>query len=403
MSNTLLTSSVIAREALMRFKNSLGFTKGANRQYDNQFAKTGAKIGATINVRKPQRFTASDGEILVLQDVANETLPLTLNQRKHVGFQFSTQDLTLNIDDFGDLYLKGATDALANQVDRTGLTLARTIANAEGVPGTTPTAIDDVLNAQQILNEMGAPVGDRNVILNPKAQNKIVAGSKGLFQSSEQIAKQYEDGVMGIAAGAKWRMAQNIYIHTVGTQGGTPLVDASGSISGTSLAIKGWTATIATRLKLGDVFTIANVYAVNPLTFQTTGSLQQFVCTADVVCDGSGNSVASIYPSINATVGNTQTVNAAPVDGAAITVLGASAAVTPLNLVYHKDAFILGTADLLVPKSVEMGSVARDSESGLSIRFIRFYDGVNDRMVNRLDILYGWLVAHPEWACRMQG
>lgn len=402
MSNSLLTSSMIAQEALMRFKNSLGFTGGANRQYDGQFAKKGAKIGATINVRKPQRFTTTDGEVLVLQDVSNDTLPLTLNNRKHVGFQFSTQDLTLAIDDFADLYLQGAVDSLANTVDITGLTLARTVANAVGVPGTAPASTDPISDAIQILNEMATPVGNRTAIINPKAQNAIVKGNKSLFQDATEIAKQYKKGIMGEAAGATFRMAQNIYIHTVGPQGGTPLVDGSGTVTGSVLTMKGWTATAALRLKRGDVFTIANVYSVNPITFQSTGTLQNFVLTSDMNSDGSGNSSASIYPSI-IVAGNTQTVNSTPVDGAAITVLGAANTVTPLNMVYHKDAFILGTADLMVPQKVEMGSVARDEESGLSIRFIRFYDGINDKMVNRLDILFGWLLAHPEWACRVQG
>lgn len=401
MANTLITSSMIAQEALLQFKNALGFTKGANRQYDEQFTNKGAKIGNTINVRKPQRFLVTDGQTVSKQNIVNETIPLTLDQRKHVAFQFSTQELTTSIDKFSETYITPAAVALANKVDFTGLALAKTLANAVGAPGTTPSGIDVALDAAQKLNEFGAPEGQRSIILNPKAQNKIVNGMKGLFQSSEQIAEQYEKGVMGVAAGFKWRMSQNISSHQFGPIGGVPLVNGA-SQTGATLLTKGWTAAAALRLKKGDVFTIAGVYAVNPITFQSTGELQQFVATADFSSDASGNGSVGIYPSI-ITSGNTQTVTASPADGAAITALSAANIVSPLNLAYHKDAFILGTADLEMPKNVDMASYAKDADSGLSIRFVRYYDGDEDQLVSRLDILFGWMVAHPEWACRIQG
>lgn len=399
--NTLLNSQMIASEALMQFTNALGFTKGANRQYDSSFAVKGAKIGNSISVRKPQRFTVTDGATVSKQNIVNETLQLTLDQRKHVAFQFSTQELSLNIDQFSKTYITPAAVALANKVDLTGLLLARSVANAVGTPGTTPSSIDVAGDAGQKLTEFAAPEGDRSILLNPKAMNKIVSGSKSLFQSSEEIAKQYETGVMGIASGFKWRKSNNIYIHTVGALGGTPLVNGAAQ-TGASLITDGFTAAAAPRLKKGDVFTIAGVYAVNPVTFESTGELQQFVVTADVSSDGAGNATVPIYPSI-VTSGNTKTVTNSPADNAAITVLGAANTVTPSNLAYHKDAFILGCADLEMPKNVDMSAYAKDEESGLSIRFVRYYDGDEDQLVSRLDILFGWLLARPEWAVRIQG
>lgn len=401
MSNTLLSSSVIAKESLMQFKNGLGFTAGANKQYSGEFAQKGGKVGSVINIRKPQRFTVSDGASVVLQNVTNETIPLTLGSRKHVAFEFSTQELTLSIEKFSETYIAPAALALANKVDVDGLQQAQSIFNAVGTPGTPLSSIDPAIDAGVKLDNFGAPTGDRTLILNPKNQAGVVKGTKSLFQSSEQIAQQYEKGVMGIAAGFKWRMGQNVYSQTVGPLGGTPLINGA-SQSGASLVTDGWTAAAASRLKKGDVFTIANVNAVNPLTYQSTGDLQQFVVTADVSSDGSGNLTAAISPSI-VTSGPTQNVDSAPADNAAITVLGAASTVTPLNMAYHKNAFMFGCADLEMPKNVDMSAYARDEESGLSIRFVRYYDGNEDRLISRLDILYGWLVANPYWACRVQG
>lgn len=401
MSNTLLSSSVIAKEALMQFKNALGFTRGANRQYSDEFAQKGAKIGSVINIRKPQRFTVSDGASVNMQNVTNETIALTLSSRKHVAFQFSTQELTLSIDKFSEMYVTPAARALANKVDVDGLGQALSVYNAVGTPGTPLSSTDTAIDSGVKLDNMAAPMGDRTLILNPKNQAGVVKGNKALFQSTEQIAEQYEKGVMGIAAGFKWRMSQNIYMFTGGAQGGTPLVNTA-SQTGASLVTDGWSNSITSVLKKGDVFTLAGVNAVNPLTYQSTGDLQQFVVTADASSDGSGNCTLAISPSIIIS-GSTQTVTASPADNAVITVLGAGAAVSPLNLAYHKDAFMFGCADLEMPKNVDMSSYAKDEESGLSIRFVRYYDGNEDRLISRLDILYGWLAANPQWACRVQG
>lgn len=406
--NSLLTISMIAKESLMEFKNQLGFTKGANRQYDKQFAVEGAKIGSVINVRKPLRYAVTDGPTLVVQDTQEDSIALTLDTQRHVGLQFSSKDLKLSVDEFRKRYIGPAVTALANDCDSTGLsTCYKQVPNFVGVPGVTPATALLYLQAGQKLDEFAAPMdGKRSMLVNPGAQATIVDALKGLFQSSSDIAKQYKRGQMGEGLGFDWSMSQNIPAHKVGPLGGTPLADGGGTVTGASISTKGWTSAAASRLKKGDVITFANVNAVNPQSKVSTGSLQQFVVTADFSSDGSGNGAVSIYPSI-VTSGATQTVDAAPVDGAAILIFGAANtyhdAVTPVNLAYHEDAFIFGCADLPQPGGVDMAAVARDPESGLSLRIVRNYDIVNDRFPCRLDILFGWKAFRPEWACRVQG
>lgn len=403
MANTILTPSMIAKEALMAFKNQLGFTKNINKQYSEEFAKKGAKIGSSVTIRKPPRFTVADGATLVNQDVTEESTSLSLDKQKHVAFKFSSVELTLSVDEFRKRYIDNAVIALANQVDSDGLLMAyQSTFNSVGTPGTVPSALLTYLQAQQKLNEMACPKGNkRSFHINPAASTSIVDNLKSLFQSSEQISKQYEEGYMGVAAGGKWMMSQNIYTHVTGQQGGTPLVNG-GSQSGASLITDGWTASAANRLKKGDVFTIANVFAVNPVTKQSTGALQQFVVTADAASDGSGNLTASISPSI-VTSGALQTVSASPADNAAITVVGAGSVSSPQNILCHEDAFVMGCADLELPGGVDFAAVASDPESGLSMRIVRAYDISADSFPCRLDILYGHKAVRPEWACRIQG
>lgn len=409
--NSLLTDSVIVRESLMELKNQLGFTKNINRQYDDKFAVEGAKIGDTINIRKPSRYEVTTGAVFVGQDSADQSVPLQLDTQCHVGMAFSSKDQTLSVDAFKERYVKPAVTALANKVDFTGLALYKKIQSAVGVPSATafPSDLKGFLQAKQKLAENGAPKGVYSALINPATEASVVQGLKGLFQSSSEIASQYEDGTMGYAAGSKFMMSQNIAQHTIGALGGTPLVDASTAVvsGATTLVTKGWSNNITGVLKEGDVITIANVYAVNPQTRQSTGSLQQFVVTADANSGAStGPATLSIYPAIISS-GQYQTVNSLPADGAVIQIFGSASAyagiISPANLVFHKDAFVLGCADLFLPKGLHMAARASDPESGLSLRLISDYDTVNDRLLSRLDILFGWKVMYPELACRVHG
>lgn len=402
MANTLLTISTITREAAMVLENNLTFAKHVNRDYDDKFAIEGAKVGDTVNVRKPPRYVGRTGQTLAIENSTESSVPVQLTTQFGVDIQFSSKDLALNIDDFSKRFIKPAMAVVANKIDRDGLLLYQTVPNATGTPATPPTDLDAFLKANAKLADEACPQdGSLSTVLNPWTQASMVQGLKGLFQSSVQIKEQYEQGNMGLAAGQKFSMDQNVYLHTTGPLGGTPLVTLSGS-SGNTLVTRGWTAAAALRLKKGDIITLANVFAVNPQTRQTTGHLRQFVVTADFSSDGSGNGSVSIYPAMTAS-GQFQNITAMPIDGAAITVLGAANAVSPANLVYHPAAFTLASADLPLPGGVDMAARISSKKLGMSVRMVRAYDIVNDIFPCRLDVLYGWAAIYPELACRVQG
>lgn len=410
MANMLLTPKMITKEALRILENNLVFAKGVNRQYDDKFAVKGAKIGNNIDVRKPPRYIGTETVALTTEDTVDTVLPVTLNKRFQVAVTFTSQELTLDINDFSDKILKSAVATIANKIDRDGLTYAyqRTY-NAVGTPGTTPSALRTYLLAGAKLDENGCPRdGKRSVVINPDAQVEIVDALKGLFQSSTQVKNQYERGVMGTASGFDWAMDQNIVTHTVGPLGGTPLVNGAqaglttGWAATGSLITDGWTAAAASRLKKGDVFTIAGVYMVNPQSRQSTGKLQQFTVTADVSSDGSGNLTLTMAPQI-ISAGQFQNVTNAAADNAAITVLGAASTLSPQNLAYHENAFTVATADLELPSGVDFAARAADKAAGFSVRMVRAYDINTDAFPCRLDVLYGWAELYPEWACRVVG
>lgn len=406
MSNQILTISMITRESLRVLENNLTFAKGINRKYDDQFAIGGAKIGDTINIRKPARYVGRTGPALSLENHTETSVPLTLDTQFGVDIVFTSKDLTLSMDDFSQRFLEPALATVANKIDSDGLLLYRDVFNSVGTPGTTPNTLLTYLQAGVKMKYEAAPVDNmRSMVIDPIAEATIVDALKGLFHATTEIEEQYKQGKMGMVGGFKWSMDQNVIHHTIGTYAGTPLVNGA-SQTGASLITDGW-ASGASSLTKGDVFTLANVFAVNPQNRRSTGQLRQFVVTA-TISDTSGAMTLGIYPPIigpnsDGSVTQFQTVNALPADNAAITVYGASGTQAVANLAYHRDAFTLGCADLVLPGGVDMASRVSDDKLGMSVRMVRAYDINQDRFPCRLDVLYGYKTIYPELACRVEG
>jgi hypothetical protein len=408
--NSLLTDSIITKECLMSLKNNLVFTKNVNREYSKEFAVKGAKIGQTINVRKPTRYNVTEGAALTIQGSEDQSIPLTLDKHYQVGMAFSQTDRTLSIDKFRERYIDPAMIALANKVDSAFyLDMYRKVFSSVGVPSATalPSTLKGFTFAKAKCELLGAPQGMYSAVVDPLVQATLVDGLKGLFQSSEKIAEQYESGLMGMAAGSKFSATANVAKHTAGAVAGTPKIATTVSTNGTAtLALDGITGSITGCYKAGDVISIANVFAVNPQTKQSTGELAQFVVTADT--NSSSGSIASlpISPAIVLS-GAYQNVSRAPTDedvvnlfGAAITYAGV---VAPQNLVFHKNAFTMGVADLELPDGGVKASRAIDEDAGLSITMTSQFDITNYRTINRIDFLGGWQCIYPELACRVVG
>jgi hypothetical protein len=399
MANNLLTISKITNEALMVLENELTFTNQVERNYDDQFAVTGAKIGNTLNVRRPGRFIGTSGPALNVEDFNETSVPVTLSTQFHVDTQFTTQDLALSLDMFSDRVLKPAIAAIANKIDFDGLTMAKlNTANIVGTPGTAPTSLLTYLNAQAYLDSEGAPRdGRRSVVIEPFTGAAIVDSLKGLFMPQSQISEQYRKGMMGRdSAGLNWYMDQNVANQTFGTY------TNSGTTNTTSIGIStGWasssTITVAGTFtpNVGDTFTIANVYGVNPQSRQSYGKLRNFVVTAI-----NGTSV-TVSPAI-ITAGQFQNVVITSTSAtAALTPLDSTGKSSPQNILFHKNAFTLATADLELPDGVHFAGRASDKELGLSIRVVRQYTINNDSIPTRLDVLYGWAPLYPELSCRV--
>jgi hypothetical protein len=409
--NTELNISMITNRALIVLENNLTFANTVNKQYSDAFGVDGAKIGATLSLRKPAQYGLRSGPTMVPGAFAETYVNLVVNQQQGVDLNFTTSELQLNIDEFEDRVLKPAIATLANKIDYDGLALAAQVPNVVGVPGTTPNTLLTYLMAGVALDNNSAPMDDqRYFCLNPIAQAVIVDALKGLFHSGDELEAQYIKGRMGVAAGGTWHMDQNVSVQTVGALGGTPLVSA-GSQTGSSITIKGATPSITGWLKAGDVVSFDGSYGVNRQSKAAWSTLRQFTLTADVTSAADGTATLPISPAIVVT-GPTQNCSASPTNNGTVYIYGLSTASTPAestiagvnspqNLMYHKDAFTVACVDMFVPRNVEMGARAADKQVGFSIRIIRNYDIYGDGLPCRLDVLYGWSAIRPEMACRI--
>ena len=400
MANSILTIDMITRKALEILENNLVLTRNVNRQYDDSFAVEGAKIGSTLRIRKPDRALVTDGAALQVQDENQQYTTLTVSSQKHIGLNFTSAELTMQLDDFAELILKPRVSQLAASVDADVANAYKSIYNSVGTPGTTPATSLVLLQAQQKLNEFAAPMNPRYATVNPAANAGLVEGMKGFFNPTGTISKQFANGMMstGVLGYDEINMSQSVVNHTNGDWG--TVITSTGTISTQGQATLPISFTGSSKTwKVGDVFTIASVYAVNPQTRQSTGSLQQFTVTADT--SGSSTATLAISPPIYTSEHALATVNSFPQATAAITMLGTAATGYAQNLIYHKDAITMATADLLLPQGVDMAS--RQVHNGISMRIVRQYDINNDRMPCRIDVLYGYSVIRPEMACRMWG
>jgi len=384
--------------------NSLQMGAKVDRQLDSQFRK----VGATIEVRRPIMFVANDGATLVKQDVEEKAASVTLDQRKHVGFAITSQDLTLKVEDFTARYVQPAAAELAQQVETSIGEVYKQIGNFVGTPGTAPSTFLEVGEAAKVLTKLGTPMNVRwSAFYDEDASLALADGLKTVFPT-EIARKAIEEAAIGRYSKFMLFENQSLALHTVGVNTGTPLVNgaaqdttyaASGDTWTQTLNTDGWTNDTADILLAGDVITIAGVNSVNRKTRKNTGDLQTFVVTADAAAGSTtGPAALTISPPI-ITSGPFQTVTAAPAEDAAITVkTGTGGAEHKQNLAFHENAITLAMAPLDMPE--DGASASRESFGNISIRAVRQYNITDDETVYRFDILYGVKAQNPDFCVR---
>ena len=386
MANALLSPTAVTREALRVLHQKLNFVGSVTRDYDDSYAKTGAKIGDSLKIRLPNQYTVRSGATLSAQDTTESSVTLQVATQKGVDLNFTSVDLTLSLDDFSKRILDPAMSVLAANIEADALSMYKDVYQSVW-NGASAATFNKSLDARVILNRSLAPYADRTALMDSIAMADVVKDTKTLFQDDASIAKQYKEGYMGRAAGFDWAENTMMPSHTRSAANGAYLVNGA-SQTGATLTVD----TGANAPSQGDVITIAGVYSVHPETKVSTGVLQQFVI-------GSGATATSfpISPSI-ITSGATQNVSGSPADNAAVTFAGTASTAVQTSLLFQKGAFAFATADLVMPQGVDFAS--RQVLDGVSMRIVRAYDINNDKFPCRLDVLYGYKTLRAQLACR---
>lgn len=392
MPNSILTPTAVTRKALAILHQKLNFVGSINRQYDDSFAKSGAKIGDSLKIRLPNQYTVRTGANLSTQDTTETSTTLQVATQKGVDVTFSSNELTLSMDDFSDRILEPAMSVLAANIEADALSMALDVYNAVNNVGSA-ISFNKALAARKLLVDNLAPGSDRTLLLNTQDNLDLVDGLKGLFQDSTEISKQYREGLVGRTAGFG-----TIYENTLlaNQTTGTALAATTYTVNGASQVGSGViVATGSTTFKKGDVVTFAGCNRVHPETKVDTGVLQQFVVTADYA---GGAGTLAISPAI-VTSGAAQNVSASPTNGGAVAKIGGASAIYKPSLAFHKDAFTFATADLILPGGVDFA--AREVFDGISMRIVRQYAISSDTMPCRLDVLYGYKTIRAQLAARI--
>jgi hypothetical protein len=393
MANSLLTPTAVTREALRILHQKLNFVGNIERQYDSSFAKEGAKIGDSLKIRLPNQYTVRTGATLSTQDTTESSTTLQVSTQKGVDLNFTSVDLTMDMDDFSKRVLDPAMSVLAANIEADALNMYKDVYNVVDNDTNAITFKNILQGRQKLVDGLAPQDNNRHILLSTDHSVTLVDALKGLFQDSGAIKKQYKEGMMGRTGGFDFYENTLLTNHTTGTAAKTTgyLVNGA-SQTGASLTVD----TGSTTFLEGDVITIAGVNRVHPETKADTGVLQQFVVTAD---SGASATSLSISPSI-VTSGAAQNVSGSPADNAAVVKVGAGAnELLNGTMAFHKEAFAFATADLIMPSGVDFA--AREVYDGISMRIVRDYDINNDKFPCRIDVLYGYKTLRPEFAARI--
>lgn len=404
MANSLVTIDMITREALRIAHEKSQFIATTDRQYDDSFAKTGAKIGQTLRVRKPNQYTRTTGSrVMDVQDQTELNGTITVATQDHVDMRFNSSELALSLDEISKRYIEPAVSTLVSGIESDYLAYAtKATYNLAGTAGTGITSLATPGAARAKLNQCLAPKdGNRCIQMDSITMGGLVNGVAAYFNPSKSIDKQYREGMVARTSMADYYENERLWTLTNNADVTCTMAAAAAVTDGGNVMTM---ASLSAAPATGAVFTVPGVYMAHPETKASMGVLQQFVVTAGTT------TIQTVSPSIYLT-GPRQNVcsaagaqlTTATFDGTGIVPVFVGAASTSYiqQLMYHKEAFQFVTADL--PLMDDAHKCVRRVQDGLSMRVWQASDIRNDELLMRIDILYGMAALRPEWACRMIG
>lgn len=407
MTNTINTvksaTTIISKMAAGMLEDEFQFLKTIDKEPTESFNQVnGYNPGDTININKPARFTVGTTADVTstIQDVIEQKVPLALDKTRNVAVNLTSAEIAtdLSLKSWANRILKPAVSSLAQTIEAECLVLAKNaVYQSVGTGGSTVFDTNTMLSARSQLKQSLVPGTELFALLNSTATQSASNARKGLFNNQAELAKTYKSGAIGAADGFTYLENNLLPLHTNGNDIAFEVRTTVSTQGATSLVVEGLTTTTGT-VTAGEVFAVPGVYSVHPITKVSTGQLQQFVSTTSVTADGSGYATLVVSPAMY-TTGSQQNITSFPQDGDAIIPVGGVSSAYYQNFTYAPSAFRFASAPLVLPDGTDMAS--QSTVNGITVRVIRDYLPLTDKMLMRIDVLYGFATVRPEWSCRI--
>ena len=407
MTNTINTvksaTTIISKMAAGMLEDEFQFLKTIDKEESSSFSQVnGYNPGDTINISKPARFTVGTTADVTstVQDVLEQKVSMALDKTRNVAVNLTSAEIAtdMSLKSWANRILKPAVSSLAQTIEAECLVLAKNATyQSVGTGGSTVFDTNTMLSARSQLKQSLVPGTELFALLNSSATQSASNARKGLFNNQAELAKTYKSGAIGAADGFTYLENNLLPLQTNGNDIVFEVRTTVSTQGATSLVVEGLTTTTGT-VAAGTVFTVAGCYSVHPITKVSTGQLQQFVSTTSVTADVSGYATLVVSPAMY-TTGSQQNITGFPTDEDEITPVGGVSSAYFQNFTYAPSAFRFASAPLVLPDGTDMAS--QSTVNGITVRVIRDYLPLTDKMLMRIDVLYGFVAVRPEWACRI--
>jgi carbon monoxide dehydrogenase subunit G len=404
----------VARVFLDAFESNRVVTKTVDTQLLS--GKFNPSSGSTVDFKRPHDYNSirtSGGDISssTKSDIIAGKATGTVQNYFTVATEWGNVEEALELDQLDEILAPMARRIVTDlEVDLASYMLK----NASLKYGSHGTAVDawgDVAGAGALMDSLGVPMSaDKYYLMNPFTTTSLASAQNGLNAADGLVRTAWEKSQISSNFGGMMAMTSNaLSSFTSGTG-----ADRAGTLSAApdatyvtakdtmtqSLAVTAFQANMT--VKAGDMVTIADVNRLNLDTKQpmidAAGNNVAWtgVVTADVTLGASGEGTLVVAgPAIYEANGQYNTVDAAPANGAVVTILSASATLYQPNLFFVKQAFGIGTVKL--PKLYATDTIATTSD-GMSIRVTKYADGDANTQKVRFDLLPAYATFNPFFA-----
>ena len=161
-------------------------------------------VGDTVNIRKHatlavNTFNRTNG--ITLQDVVESTVPVKIDTVYDVSVALTSEQITLDLTNFGDQVTLPATIAIAEAMeDRCVTLLESATGTVHDVSTTTP--VKSIIDAVAALNQNKVPMGDRHLVVGTSLAALLKGNDNLLRVDASGSPAALRDATIGRLAGA---------------------------------------------------------------------------------------------------------------------------------------------------------------------------------------------------------